>query len=258
MRDPYLQAMPTEYLEKIFQIPLTLPAMENKAYSKLISSLAPGTALPASQPRPEASAGSTRRAASPDSPGGTRAPTRALLQVQAGSAAEGHGGTSIDLTSNEVQFVQKLGGLVDTPRAAKRLMNTYRLIRATQHVGSRSRFLGADGKPGEYYAVLTLLAVAAGYPMLADRVLVALEDDAEKLQISDWGNFLNTLELGKGKLVPSDIALPPDDDLLSLAAAAEWENMFNGLKASIPDNQLHDLEPYRRWGRTVARFSFTP
>jgi KAP family P-loop domain len=256
-KDPYLLAMPTEYLEKIFQIPLTLPAMEAKAYSKLISSLAPGTAVPTPSPAPEGSAIPTRRAASPDSPGGARTPTRALLQVQEGSAAQGRGGTSIDLTSDELQFVQQLGGLVDTPRAAKRLMNTYRLIRATQHVGSRSRFLGADGRPGEYYAVLTLLAVAAGYPTLADRVLVALEDDTEKYQIGDWETFLNELEPGKGKLVPTDIISPKDEDLISLAAAAEWENMFNGLKASLPDNQLHHLEPYTRWGRTVARFSFT-
>lgn len=256
-QDPYLQTMPTEYLEKIFQIPLTLPVMENKAYSKLISSLAPGTALPDSQSIPEVSGGSTRRAASPDSPGGPRKPTRALLQVQAGSAAEGHGGTSIDLTSEEVQFAQKLGGLVDTPRAAKRLMNTYRLIRATQHVGSRSRFLGADGNPGEYYAVLTLLAIAAGYPTLADRVLVALEDETEQQHISNWEDFLTELELGNANLAQSDIAPPPEKDLLSLADEAKWENMFTGLKASLSDNQLYDLEPYRRWGRTVARFSFT-
>lgn len=265
-RDPYLQAMPTEYLEKIFQIPLTLPAMEAKAYGALISSLAPGTALPAPAPPPENPSTTTRRASSPDSPGGDRAPTRALLQVQEGSAAQGRGGTSIDLTSEEVGFVQQLGGLVHTPRAAKRLMNTYRLIRATQHVGSRSRFLGADGNPGEYYAVLTLLAIAAGYPTLADRVLVALEDDAQKLQIGKWADFLDGLEPGKGKLLPADIfsekqedglVYPKQDDLLSQTAAAEWENMFLGLMGSLALNRLEGLEPYQRWGRTVARFSFT-
>jgi hypothetical protein len=253
--DPYLQAMPTEYLEKIFQIPLTLPAMEAKAFGQLISSLAPGTAVPEIPTGPGPSTGSTRRTKSPDAPGGARAPTRALLQVQPGSAAEGSGGTSIDLTSDEVLFVQKLNGLVDTPRAAKRLMNTYRLIRATQHVGSRSRFLGADGKPGECYAVLTLLAIAAGYPTLADRVLVALEDHTAN--IATWSDFVDALEPGQGNLVPDDIAAPPDDDLLAQAEAAEWANMHGGLVASLEKNELGDMEPYRSWGRTVARFSFT-
>ncbi len=256
-KDPYLQAMPTEYLEKIFQIPLTLPAMETAAYGKLVSSLAPGTALPSAEPAPEVSTGPTHRAVIPDSPGGSRAPTRALLQVQEGSAAQGSGGKSIDLTSEEVLFAQQLGGLVDTPRAAKRLMNTYRLIRATQHVGSRSRFLGTGGEPGEYFAALTLLAVAAGYPTLADRLLVALEEDAATHQIADWEAFLNELEPAKGRLVPNDIANPKDDDLIAKAAAAEWENMYNGLRASLNGNKLRLLQPYKHWGRTVARFSFT-
>ena len=33
--DPYLWAMPIEYLEKIFQIPLTLPAMQPHGYASL-------------------------------------------------------------------------------------------------------------------------------------------------------------------------------------------------------------------------------
>ena len=261
-KDPYLQTMPVEYLEKIFQIPLTLPKMENKAYSKLISSLSPETALPMPAPKPtptsDVSTGPTHRAASPDSPGGPRAPTRALLEVQVGSAAHGRGGASIDLTSDEVQFVQQLGGLVDTPRAAKRLMNIYRLIRATQHVGSRSRFLGADGKAGEYYAVLTLLAIAAGYPTLADRVLVTLEEDTEKKQSTNWEMFVNKLDLAKRKKVTVDNDSPIDKDDLSQVEAAEWENMYSGLSESLAGNKLNVIEPYQRWGRTVARFSFTP
>jgi hypothetical protein len=40
--------------------------------------------------------------------------------------------------------------------------------------GRPSRFLGRDGRPGEHQAVFTLLAVAAGHPMMTDRLLVAL------------------------------------------------------------------------------------
>lgn len=255
--DPYLHTMPTEYLEKIFQIPLTLPAMESEAYGHLISSLAPGTVVPTISRKPKEPGMAARRTDSPDTTGGNRVPTRATIKVQAGSAAQGSRGKSIDLTSEEVGFIQQLGGLVDTPRAAKRLMNTYRLIRATQHVGSRSRFLGADGKPGEYFAVLTLLAVAAGFPTLVDRVLVSLEEDAKTKKIQNWEGFLNELEPGKGSYLPDEINPPKNDDLLALTDAAEWENMYNGLKESAPGNQLKELDPYQRWGRIVARFSFT-
>jgi hypothetical protein len=255
--DPYLHTMPIEYLEKIFQIPLTLPAMEVKGYRKLISSLSPKTSLPPTEEKPAASVGPSRRAASPGSPGGTKAPTRALLQVQVGSAAHGTGAETIDLTSDEVLFVQQLGGLVDTPRAAKRLMNTYRLIRATQHVGSRSRFLGADGKAGEYYAVLTLLAIAAGFPTLVDRVLVMLEEYKGKSKMSGWKIFVNKLNPDIKNDVSDDGVLKNEEDRLSKTDETKWANMYNVLKNSINDNELHDIEPYQRWGRTVARFSFT-
>jgi hypothetical protein len=258
--DPYLQTMPTQYLEKIFQIPLTLPGMGPDAYGRLIASLAPTTDAPAAPPSTPTTP--SRRAASPESPGGTRAPTRALLEVQVGSAAHGQGEHTIDLTRDEVAFAQQLGGLVDTPRGAKRLMNIYRLIRATQHVGSRSRFLGADGEPGEYYAVLSLLAVAAGFPTLADRVLVALEQDADEQGVDSWSTFVEMLHLSddgdSGGLVPSDLARPSERSDIVKAEVAEWSNMHTGLQESLENNPLEKLEPYQRWGRTVARFSFTP
>jgi hypothetical protein len=160
-----------------------------------------------------------------------------------------------------VQFAQQLGLLVDSPRAAKRLMNTYRLIRSTQHVGSRSRFLGSDGQPGEYQAVLTLLAVAAGYPTVADRLLVALEHDVGNHRINYWPDFVAALnpqgtDASPGALVPTDFTSTSLGNI-ARADAASWANLHQGLQASIAPNGLADLEPYQRWGSVVARFSFT-
>ncbi|HWD78053.1 MAG TPA: P-loop NTPase fold protein [Kribbella sp.] len=257
--DPYLRAMPIEYLEKIFQIPLTLPAMEPTGYARLIASLAPTTAVPTPTPAGPAVPGTTRRATSGESPGGDRAPTRASLDVQPGSAASGSRGRPIDLTPAEVTFAQKLGPLVDSPRAAKRLMNTYRLIRATQHVGSRSRFLGVEGQAGEYQVVLSLLAVAAGYPTMADRVLVALQDDARTHAVHTWPAFVAALapataSSSAGSLVPKDLDLLNDPERTD---SAVWANLHRALTACLPAIQLAELEPYQRWGRIVARFSFT-
>jgi hypothetical protein len=257
--DPYLWAMPVEYLEKIFQIPLTLPAMQPRGYVRLIASLTPS--FPMTEPTETTFATTTRRTFTAESPDGDRVPIRALLEVQPGSSASGAGGQSIDLTQAEVQFAQQLGPLVDSPRAAKRLMNTYRLIRATQHVGSRSRFLGSDGQPGEYQAVLTLLAVAAGYPTMADRLLVALENDAGGTGISRWPEFVAALD-PKGADEPPGVLVPTGFAASSLgniarADAAIWTNLHQALQASIAPNGLADLEPYQRWGRVVARFSFT-
>jgi hypothetical protein len=257
--DPYLWAMPIEYLEKIFQIPLTLPAMQPLGYASLIASLVPSFHIP--PPSETAFAKTSRRTPNDASPGGDRVPTRALLEVQPGSSASGAGGQSIDLTQAEVQFAQQLGLLVDSPRAAKRLMNTYRLIRATQHVGSRSRFLGSDGQPGEHQAVLTLLAVAAGYPTVADRLLVALEHDAGSKGINRWPDFVAALDpqgadASPGALVPTDFTATSLSNI-ARGDTADWANLHQGLQASIASNDLADLKPYQRWGRVVARFSFT-
>jgi hypothetical protein len=258
--DPYLKAMPIEYLEKIFQIPLTLPAMEPRAYAQLIASLGPPSITTQGPPEAQATP-PARRAPTNESPGGDRTPIRAPLEVQPGSSASGDSGQPVDLTQAEIEFAQRLGALVDSPRAAKRLMNTYRLIRATQHVGSRSTFLGGGGRPGEHQAVLTLLAVAAGYPAMADRLLVALQEDAAGLDIDRWPDFVRELspadlDRPAGRLVPADLA-GPSLDAAAGSELATWKNLCRGLTASLTSNSLADLEPYQRWGRIVARFSFT-
>jgi hypothetical protein len=181
--------------------------------------------------------------------------------VQPGSSASGDLGQPVDLTRAEIEFAQQLGALVDTPRAAKRLMNTYRLIRATQHVGSRSRFIGGEQQAGEYQAVLTLLAVAAGYPVMADRLLVALQEDATRNDIHLWPDFVRALgpagaDRPHGQLVPADLA-GPSVDAAARDELASWTNLYEGLTASLPSTDLIDLEPYQRWARIVARFSFT-
>jgi hypothetical protein len=237
--------MPIEYLEKIFQIPFTLPAMEPRGYARLITSIAGPRA--SSTPSEVTLPPPTPRAPVTESSGVDRAPTRAPLVVQPGSSASGEAGERIQLTRTEIEFAQRLGALVRSPRAAKRLMNTYRLIRATRHVDSRSRFLGGADRAGEYQAVLTLLAVAAGYPAMVDRLLVALEEENE---LHGWPDFVRELSpvSPPGRHVPADLSDP--------AKLATWTNLYEGL-AGLTGNELADLEPYQRWGRVVARFTFT-
>jgi hypothetical protein len=76
--DPYLRAMPIEYPEKIFQIPLTLPSMEPGAYAQLIASLGPPSITTPGPTEAKATA-PAHRAPTNESPGGDRTPTRAPL-----------------------------------------------------------------------------------------------------------------------------------------------------------------------------------
>jgi hypothetical protein len=258
--DVYLQLMPLEYLEKIFQLPLTLPAMkdtgEEGSFGNLVQSLAPGTRP--SHPAP--SADETAKKTTPSGKGhsvGTTTPKRGPIEVQEGSQASGDIGNMLDLTTPEVEFAQRLGPLVTTPRAAKRLLNTYRFIRATQHVGSRSRFLGTDGRPGEYSALLTLLAVSAGYPSLADDFLLALERSDK--DVSTWPALLEGLDPERpGQLTPTWLQ-EPSERPPTQAAVAGWSDLHRSLtaiEAGRDPASVPELEAYRTWGPIAARFSF--
>jgi hypothetical protein len=254
--DDYLRAMPVEYLEKIFQIPLTLPAMTPKGYARLVAGLAPDVLPPAAAPEDP-----DQHTLRPPGSDGGQAPTRAPLTIQAGSSAAGADGRVIDLSAEELTYAQRLGPLIRSPRAAKRMMNTYRLVRATQHVGRRSRFLGTDGKPGEYQVALTLLAVASGFPALADRVLAALEHQVGTEDT--WSKFVDELRPAEEHR-PAGRLMPPDLVRARVAGSRGEAAMWARLHATLtllakPDDPKHldDLEPYQRWGQRVARFSFT-
>jgi hypothetical protein len=252
--DSYVESMPTEYLEKIFQIPLTLPPMDATAYQRLVRSLTPHslTVAPVSVPS-AASTGDDANQAEPFPA------ARVPFEVEIGSAASGaNPGQSVDLTPAEVAFAQCLSGLLETPRAAKRLVNTYRLIRSTRQVGYRSAFLGAASQPGEYQAALTLLAVAAGFPMLMDRFLMTLESGIAE-GLTDWRSFVELLQSDIDSVAdgPSWAELfqsPTPDE--SIRSARDWSRLVAGLVATVENNSLDDLLLYVKWGRTARRFSF--
>src|SRR5689334_25214732 len=57
-----------------------------------------------------------------------------------------------------------MGGLTRTPRAAKKLVNLYRLARIGVDPGDLAAFVGTDATPGEHQAVQILLALLVGSP----------------------------------------------------------------------------------------------
>jgi WD40 repeat protein len=71
----------------------------------------------------------------------------------------------------EVEFMARLGGLVRTPRAAKRLVNIYRLVRIGIPDGELARFTASGGA---FRAVQVLLALLVGHPEFAREVFRAV------------------------------------------------------------------------------------
>jgi hypothetical protein len=76
---------------------------------------------------------------------------------------------SAALFPNEVQALKDYHALIGTPRAATRLLNTYRLVRAGVSPSEWTAYCGNQTFNGECRLLMHMLAVAAGHPGLAHR-----------------------------------------------------------------------------------------
>src|SRR5581483_8797347 len=75
----------------------------------------------------------------------------------------------LQLSRPEIEFMAKLGAVMPTPRAAKRLANLYRLVRIGIPDSGLAEFIGTeDGGP--YQVAGILLAMLAGSPATAQRI----------------------------------------------------------------------------------------
>jgi hypothetical protein len=89
--------------------------------------------------------------------------------------------------------------LIRTPRAATRLLNTYRLVRAGVSAQEWDSFRGGEGGRREFRVAMLLLAAAAGQPAVARewfRLLrrgtslsLSLPDDAAHSNRREWSVF---------------------------------------------------------------------
>ena len=147
------RSTPLNYLEKIFQIPFALRPMPKTGFDNLIADLVPDV-LPVGQasapikppPMVVVEAGAARAAdvigpnmmpaaAPPKVPPhqpATGTPPPAAPQAAAPPPPEiDMRPAHLQIPEHERRFIQSLYALIPTPRAAKRLVNVYRLLRAT-------------------------------------------------------------------------------------------------------------------------------
>jgi hypothetical protein len=138
---PDAEITPTDYLEKIFQIPFQLSPMDPQGFSGLVEELAGGDGPP---PVPVTTEEETAletgfRQPEPSGP----PPAQDWLRPR-----------QLTITQKEVDFLGTLAHHVPSPREAKRLTNLYRLVRARLSGPELDAFLDSD----EFRAVLVLLA----------------------------------------------------------------------------------------------------
>jgi KAP family P-loop domain len=171
------------------------------------------------------------------------------------------------LEPREIAFIKMLGGLIDTPRSAKRLVNVYRLLRASLDPPNLERLQGADAGPGEYPVALVLLAILIGFPEQASDMFEGIIETTDQ----SWWAFVESIrpvpagdpnpDGGRADPVPGDADPAFRNGLRSdmdETEAEAWERLHTSLSRlgsggpPIPD----DMRLYRRWALPVGRYSF--
>lgn len=140
----------------------------------------------------------------------------------------------LQLSPAEVAFMARLGGLLPTPRAAKRLVNIYRLVRIGIPDEELAGFTG-DETGGPYQVVQVLLAMLVGHPEFTRKVFLALLDE------TNGGDLLTLVE--------------------KVGGAGGETRTFGMIKSELATVReaaplAVDAGECRRWCPQLARFSF--
>lgn len=230
--DDAWMSTPQNYLEKIFQYSLVLRPLGPDGFERLITSL-----LPADEDI-EVTPGDGDE---PD-PATVGEPAPEPVSVAVDEEPIDLTPDSLKISRAELAFMRSLAPLFETPRAAKRFANVYRLLRVS--IGGE-RLVDRES----YEPVLVLLAVALSFPALAGDLMRVIENDRRRA----WHDFLNDFDPSGDP--PASRALGE----LTLAKARAWQRLVDALRR-IDTAEVEDriMEEFSEWIPYVAEFSFHP
>ena len=200
----------------------------------------------------------------------------------------------LQITKWESDFMKELHCLIPSPRATKRFVNIYRLIRASVDIDDEVKlreFVG-DETQGAYRAVLLLLAILTGYPDQATEILRELIDKKHK---ETWWELIDSFkqrcerpqhatsestdalkrsskkEAARSSGTRAEVSRsskPAIDDngasnmsldsgrSVSEAEAQRWEDLFENLKRLRLVIRDESCVAFEDWAPKVARYSF--
>jgi hypothetical protein len=237
------QSTPLNYLEKIFQIPFTLRPISRRGFERLVNAFA--TQRPGNN---QGSLSSQKEPVLPVNESNPQAPTDQTAASSAREIIDRHP-EHLRIEEWEQVFMKALYELIPSPRAAKRFINIYRLLRASVEDPERNEFVG-NSTGGVYQCALMLLAILTGYPTEATEILEALLKEQPKEK--NWGQFLASLrEKVRHERPLTTRSISPEIPPLS-----RWEELL--VKIERMKNNLNDrpCEGFVKWAPRVARYSF--
>lgn len=126
---------------------------------------------------------------------------------------------SLAMSEAELKYLEKLGGIVGrSPRAVKRFINLYRILKSSNQ---RARISGFSDENGEFRVPLLLLAIICGSPktaehffcyllnqeetMTLDKLITEAEKEKESDTWEDLRKSLTNTEIEKEKISVKDI-----------------------------------------------------
>ncbi|MFJ6083547.1 P-loop NTPase fold protein [Streptomyces sp. NPDC092369] len=220
-------ATPLDYLDKIFQIPFVVPPSTPEKTARLINALlAPSEAPPSSAGTGDELADDEVESSGPGT--NQSAPSEEVEQEE--TVVDGP--VQLQLQPHEIAFMSQVGSLTQTPRAAKKMVNLYRLVRIGVPPLDLPRFEGTREMPGEHQVVQILLALLVGSPRQSEDVFRALLAAAPNTKITETLREM------------------PSDTLIGSRVA----ELIEQIHAEAP--VIMDTAVYQRWCPKLARYSF--
>ncbi|MGW3447392.1 P-loop NTPase fold protein [Streptomyces sp. NPDC001076] len=270
---------PAQYLEKIFQIVLTLPPVDEAGYSRMLDTLI-SVEPPASSTDTPAADGDAPEPSAPRSPEADTAPSANPTTTDATAWDEDLYGPAVDalpvveltdpltFTEEEARLLRLVGPprLPLTPRSVKRLANSYGLLTALRqshhehdHTHRPNPATTTHYRP--YRAGLVLIAALVAFPALGPDLCRHLYQRADTDPESSWSDFI-------AELTPRPHPDHPDTysnatrSELSPTQAQQWTALQTALHQITITAAVHQLDlparlgPWQPWVIPTARLSF--
>jgi len=227
-------ATPSDYLEKIFQIPFWLRAPDEEAVKRMVRGLvSENSPRDTVTIRQDGASSGTEEAKRPQAP-----PVFKRRQHDPNA-------TALDIHGAELEYIELLAPLLGrSPRVLKRFVNVYRLLKASLSSEEEDGFLDADGGIAPFEAVLFLLALVTGLPDLSGPLFEGLAEPAHR----NGGS--RSPASGTVNSVLSALANQGDAVGEQAARLTAWLDAHRAAWKSAPPAALF------RWIPRVARYSF--